>query len=60
MKAHYATHVLKQSINIKTMCPNYILEFRNTQSHRRVCQVSIRDNTFNFKSHVFLLRIHLH
>jgi len=21
---------LKQGINIKTMCPNYILEFRNT------------------------------
>ena len=24
--------VLKQCINIKTMCPNYNLEFRNTNS----------------------------
>jgi len=24
---------LKQSYSIKTMCPNYILEFRNTKSH---------------------------
>jgi len=25
--------VLQQAIYIKTMCPNYILEVRNTQSH---------------------------
>jgi len=25
--------VLKQGINIKTMCPNYIYEFRNMKSH---------------------------
>ena len=29
----YATQVLKQGINIKTICPNYILEFRNTNSY---------------------------
>ena len=29
----YVTLVLKQGINIKTMCPNYIFEFRNTKSH---------------------------
>jgi len=23
----------KQDINIKTICPNYILKFRNTNSH---------------------------
>jgi len=33
MKVYNATLVLKQGINIKTMCPNYILKFRNTQSH---------------------------
>ena len=25
--------MLKQGINIKTMCPNYILKFRNTEPH---------------------------
>jgi len=25
--------VLRQCINIKTMCPNYILKFRNAKSH---------------------------
>jgi len=29
MKVYYVTLVLKQGINIKTMCPNYILEFGN-------------------------------
>ena len=29
----YVTLVLKQGINIKTMCPNYTFEFRNTKSH---------------------------
>ena len=29
----YITQVLKQGININTMCPNKTLEFRNTQSH---------------------------
>ena len=29
MKVFYATQKLKQGINIKTMCPSYILEFRN-------------------------------
>jgi len=33
MKVYYVTQVLKQGINIKTMWLNYILEFRNTQSH---------------------------
>jgi len=32
-KVCYVTQMLKQGINIKTMCPNYILEFRNTNSH---------------------------
>jgi len=27
------THVLKQGIHIIAMCPNYIIEFRNTNSH---------------------------
>jgi len=26
MKVYYVTQVLKQGINTKTMCPNYILE----------------------------------
>ena len=26
MKVHYVTQVLKQGINIKTMCPNYTLD----------------------------------
>jgi len=30
MKVYYVTHVLKQSVDITTMCLNYILEFRNT------------------------------
>jgi len=35
IKVYYAAQVLKQGINIKMMCPNYmyILEFRNTNSH---------------------------
>jgi len=33
MKVYYVTQVLKQGINIKTMCPYYILKFRNTKSH---------------------------
>jgi len=33
MKAFTVTQVLKQGINITTMYPNYILEFRNTKSH---------------------------
>ena len=33
MKGYHVTQVLKQGINIKTMCPNYILKFRNTKSH---------------------------
>jgi len=33
MKVYYVTHMLKLDINIKTTCPNYILEFRNTNSH---------------------------
>jgi len=31
IKVYYVTQVLKQGINIKTMCPNYILEFKNTK-----------------------------
>ena len=27
------TQVFKQGINVKTMCPNYILKFRNTQMY---------------------------
>jgi len=34
MNVYYVTHVLKQGINIKTMCPDYILEFRK----RLVCR----------------------
>ena len=33
MKVYYVTQVFKQGINIKTMYPNYKLEFRNTQLH---------------------------
>ena len=29
MTVVYATQKLKQGININTMCPSYILEFRN-------------------------------
>jgi len=31
--SQYQPYHLKQGINIKTMCPNYMLEFRNTKSH---------------------------
>ena len=31
MKVYYVTQVLKQDFNIKTMCPNDILELRNTK-----------------------------
>ena len=33
LKVYYDTQVLKQDININTMCPHYILEFRKTISH---------------------------
>jgi len=33
MKVSNVTQILKQGINIKMMCPNYILQFRNTTSH---------------------------
>mgnify|MGYP007133528473 CR=1 FL=1 len=33
VKVYYVKQVLKQGININTMCPNYILELRNTKSH---------------------------
>ena len=33
MKIYYVAQVLKQVSNIRTVCPNYILEFRNTNSH---------------------------
>jgi len=33
MKVYYVTQVLKQGINIKTMCSNYALEFRNMKWH---------------------------
>ena len=33
MKVYYLTQVSKQDGNIQTMCPFYILEFRNTNSH---------------------------
>jgi len=33
MKVYYVTQMLKQGINIKTMCPNHILELKNTQLH---------------------------
>jgi len=33
MKVYCVTQVLKQGINIKTMCPNYILKYWNTKSH---------------------------
>jgi len=31
MKVYYVTQVLKQGTYIKTVCPYYILEFRNTE-----------------------------
>jgi len=33
MKVYYVIQVLKKGINMKTMCPYYILKFRNTKSH---------------------------
>jgi len=33
MKLYYVTQVLKQGRNIRTMRPNYILKFRNTNLH---------------------------
>jgi len=33
MNVYYVTQVLKQGISIKAMCPNFILEFRNTKLH---------------------------
>jgi len=33
MKVYYVTEVLRQVINIKTMCPYYTLEFRNMTSY---------------------------
>jgi len=33
MKVYYVSEVLKQGTNIKTMYPNYIFEFKNTNSH---------------------------
>ena len=30
LKVYHVAQVLKQGINIKMMCPNYILKFRNT------------------------------
>ena len=48
MKVYYVTLVFKQNINIKTICPNYIFELRNTKSHllqvyrsRRAGQIEI-------------------
>ena len=41
MKVSYITYVLKHCINIKTVCPNYILELRSTNSH--FFQVFIRE-----------------
>ena len=33
MKVYYGTQVLKQDNKIKTMYPNYILEFRSMYPH---------------------------
>jgi len=33
MKVFDVSQVLKQGINIQTVCPNYILEFTNTKLH---------------------------
>ena len=33
MKVYHVTQVIKQSINIKMMCPYHILKFRNTNAH---------------------------
>ena len=33
MRVYFVTQLLKQGINIKIMCPNYILELRNRKSH---------------------------
>jgi len=48
MKVYYVTLEFKQNINIKTICPNYIFELRNTKSHllqvyrsRRAGQIEI-------------------
>jgi len=32
MKVYYITQVLNQGINIKTLCPNYIPEFRKKRN----------------------------
>jgi len=37
MKIFLVTEVLKQGIKLKTMCPNYKLELRNMNSHRKSC-----------------------
>ena len=52
MKVYYVTQVLKQGINIKMMCPNYILEFRNTKSHS--VQVKLSSNIMSVKLLVIL------
>jgi len=33
MKVYYVTQVLMQGFNIKTICPNYMITFRNTKLH---------------------------
>ena len=33
MKVNYITQVLNQGIYMKTNCPKYIIEFRNTKLH---------------------------
>ena len=52
MKVYYVTQAFKQGINIKMMCPNYILEFRNTKSHS--VQVKLSSNIMSVKLLVIL------
>ena len=47
IKVYYVTHVLKQSIK-KKMCPNYILEFRNTNPHLLLVYLSMWARKGNF------------
>ena len=44
MRVFYVTQVLKQGINIKTMCPNCILKCRNTNSHLLQVYLDVKAN----------------
>jgi len=44
MRVFYVTQVLTQGIDIKTMCPNYILKCRNTNSHLLQVYLDVKAN----------------